>query len=48
MENLSRRKLLGTAGVAAGTAVMAGAPAAAAAALEGGEVTDPSGPTSSR
>jgi hypothetical protein len=44
MENLSRRKLLGTAGVAAGTAVMAGAPAAAAAALEGGEVTDPSGP----
>jgi hypothetical protein len=44
MESLSRRKLLGTAGAAAGTAAIAATPAAAAAALERGQVTDPSGP----
>jgi hypothetical protein len=42
MESLSRRKLLGSAGAAAGTAAIAAAPAAIA--LERGEVTDPSGP----
>lgn len=41
MEGVSRRKLLGTAGIAAGAVVV---PAAAAEALERGEVTDPSGP----
>jgi hypothetical protein len=41
MEGVSRRRLLGTAGVAAGTVVI---PAAAAEALERGEVTDPTGP----
>jgi hypothetical protein len=44
MESLSRRKLLASAGVATGTAAMAAAPAVAAAAFDGGEVTDPSGP----
>ena len=42
MESLSRRKLLGTAGVAAGTAAVAVTPGAAA--LERSEETDPSGP----
>ena len=42
MENLSRRRLLGTAGAAAGTAAIAATPAAIA--LERGEETDPSGP----
>jgi hypothetical protein len=41
MESVSRRRLLGTAGIAAGAVVI---PAAAAEALERGEVTDPSGP----
>ena len=41
MEGVSRRRLLGTAGVVAGAVVI---PAAAAEALERGEVTDPSGP----
>ena len=41
MEGVSRRRLLGTAGIAAGSVVI---PAAAAEALERGEVTDPSGP----
>jgi hypothetical protein len=44
MENLSRRKLLASAGVATGAAAIAAAPAAAAAALDHPEVTDPSGP----
>jgi phosphodiesterase/alkaline phosphatase D-like protein len=44
MESLSRRKLLGSAGAAAGTAAIAAGPAAAAAAaLERGEVTKASG-----
>ena len=42
MESLSRRKLLGTAGVAAGTAAIAVTPGATA--LERSEETDPSGP----
>jgi hypothetical protein len=41
MEGVSRRRLLGSAGMVAGTVVI---PAAAAEALERGEVTDPSGP----
>jgi hypothetical protein len=41
MEGVSRRRLLGSAGVVAGSVVI---PAAAAEALERGEVTDPSGP----
>ena len=41
MEGVSRRRLLGSAGVVAGAVVI---PAAAAEALERGEVTDPSGP----
>ena len=44
MESLSRRKLLASAGIATGTAAIAGAPSVAAAALDRGEVTDPSGP----
>jgi hypothetical protein len=44
MESLSRRKLLGAAGVATGTAAIAVAPSVAQAALEGREVTEPSGP----
>ncbi len=44
MESLSRRKLLGSAGAVAGTAAIAVAPSAAAAAFDRGEVTDPSGP----
>ncbi len=43
MDALSRRRLLGSAGAVAGTAAIASAPAAAAAALERGRVTDPSG-----
>ncbi len=43
MDALSRRKLLGSAGAVAGTAAIAAAPSAAAAALERGQVTDPSG-----
>jgi hypothetical protein len=41
MEGVSRRRLLGSAGVVAGAVVI---PAAAAEALDRGEVTDPSGP----
>jgi len=41
MAGVSRRRLLGSAGVVAGAVVI---PAAAAEALERGEVTDPSGP----
>jgi hypothetical protein len=44
MDSLSRRRLLVSAGAATGTAAIAAAPAVAAAALEHGEVTDPSGP----
>jgi hypothetical protein len=44
MESLSRRKLLASAGAATGTAAIAATPSVAAAALEGREVTDPSGP----
>ena len=44
MESVSRRRLLGTAGAAAGTAAIAAAPSVARAAMEGGEVADPSGP----
>jgi hypothetical protein len=44
MENLSRRKLLASAGLATGTAAIATAPSIAAAALDQPEVTDPSGP----
>ncbi len=44
MESVSRRRLLGTAGAAAGTAAIAAAPSVAQAAMEGGEVADPSGP----
>ena len=44
MESLSRRKLLGAAGAATGTAAIAVAPSVASAALEGREVTEPSGP----
>jgi hypothetical protein len=44
MESVSRRKLLAVAGAATGTAAVAAAPRAAAAALDRGEVTDPSGP----
>jgi cobalamin biosynthesis protein CbiD len=44
MDSLSRRRLLVSAGAATGTAAIAAAPAVAAAALEQGEVTDPSGP----
>jgi hypothetical protein len=45
MESVSRRKLLGTAGAAAGTAAIAAAPSVARAAMErDGEVADPSGP----
>jgi len=43
MDNLSRRKLLASAGVATGTAAIAAAPTVAAA-LDRQEVTDPSGP----
>jgi poly(3-hydroxybutyrate) depolymerase len=43
MDALSRRKLLGSAGAVAGTAAVASAPAAAAAALERHEIKDPSG-----
>lgn len=43
MENLSRRKLLASAGVATGAAAIAVAPGAAAA-LDQPKVTDPSGP----
>lgn len=43
MDSLSRRRLLGTAGAAAGTAAIATAPAAAAEALQRARVTDPSG-----
>ena len=44
MENLSRRKLLASAGVATGAAAIAAAPSVAQAALDHPEVTDPSGP----
>jgi phosphodiesterase/alkaline phosphatase D-like protein len=44
MDNLSRRKLLASAGAATGAAAIAAAPTAAAAALDRAEVTDPSGP----
>ena len=44
MENLSRRKLLASAGVATGAAAIAAAPAVAQAALDHPEATDPSGP----
>ena len=45
MDSLSRRKLIASAGAAAGTAAaVAGVPGAAAAALDHPEVTDPSGP----
>ena len=44
MESLSRRKLLASAGAATGTAAIAVAPSVATAALDGREVTDPSGP----
>ena len=43
MDALSRRKLIGSAGAVAGTAAIASAPAAAAAALERHRVTNPSG-----
>ena len=42
MENLSRRRLLGTAGAAAGTAAIASAPSALG--LDHGQETDPTGP----
>jgi hypothetical protein len=44
MENLSRRKLLASAGVATGAAAIAAAPSVAQAALDRPEATDPSGP----
>jgi hypothetical protein len=45
MESVSRRKLLGTAGAAAGTAAIAAAPTVARAAMsDDGRVTEPSGP----
>jgi hypothetical protein len=44
MENVSRRKLLATAGAATGAAAIAAAPSVAQAALNPAEVTDPSGP----
>src|SRR5581483_9306422 len=44
MESVSRRKLLATAGAATGAAAVAAAPSVAQAALDRGEVTDPSGP----
>jgi hypothetical protein len=44
MDSLNRRRLLVSAGAATGTAAIAAAPAVAVAALERGEVTDPSGP----
>src|SRR5512144_1804289 len=44
MENLSRRKLLASAGVATGAAAIAAAPSVAQAALDHPEATDPSGP----
>src|SRR5438477_9863523 len=44
MESVSRRKLLGTAGATAGAAAIVAVPSVARAAMDGGEVTDPSGP----
>jgi hypothetical protein len=44
MENLSRRRLLASAGVATGAAAVAAAPSVARAALDHPEATDPSGP----
>jgi hypothetical protein len=44
MENLSRRKLLASAGATTGAVAIAAAPSIAQAALDGREETDPSGP----
>ena len=44
MDSLSRRKLLASAGAATGAAAIAATPTVAAAALDRGEVADPSGP----